>query len=432
MKTMRNTNGVAVMMLVLVVSMIAAFMAIAWQSRILLGVYRNKALSDIIAVSYHGESKANDILGKFLGDYPGAFTYNFETPWEDLGDGTQLKVEGKLIDNKETLNITAKRTYASTQYQVTRETETFSAEASDAEIVFSLDCTGSMAAAACADTNICNYQPPGSPFYAITRMDKLKEALIVFLDKLEALPGHEKIKIGLSVFTLKSDWMYTSYAADGTPTGQAIKPDNAISSDIPAIKSAVNNFLGRSGEEHSMACKKILTFTNVGGGLIFAHDYLKTRKPLGKKQIEILVTDGWSNQRTPHAGCSQNIFCPGDAIYCSGYGYTCPVPLPNCQMHGWEFTACALASTQQQWQPISFASDPWPVGVRDPEVDMYTVGVYSDPPNYINSAFTNFSNKYFQNDEAFQLPVILSDIFDEILESFTVINVQRLVPSPIR
>ena len=352
------------------------------------------------------------------------------------------------------------------------------------QIILSLDCTGSMGELAC-------------PTCATTRMQEQKRAVLQFLDAVENTEGHEKVKLGISVFSMKADWLYTTYAADGTPTGTAVRPDNNLSLD--QMRLAVQDGFGISGENESAACKKLNTYTSLGTGLAFMHDYLRTQEVEGVKQVEVMITDGEPNQRTPYAACPVDVFCPGDGTYCCPWG-------ANCSLAGWrcdagsgtsvcapyarDFLRCTLADTNSSWgsevlgSALGVSSEPtstptpiptlrptrtptpfgwptntprptrtptpsgWPTiippwlitpspiptlyGVRNPDVDVYTVTVMESPPADVLSIFQTYSTHHFNLSEADDLSEILAQILDEIIKSMISYQIRRVVPTPIR
>ncbi|KKU97462.1 MAG: hypothetical protein UY28_C0020G0006 [Candidatus Amesbacteria bacterium GW2011_GWB1_48_13] len=440
-------TGIATLLTVFLVSVIAVFMITAWQARLLLSVHRNRTDSDFIAASYNAQSEVNDTVAKFLGGYPNAFTYPFSVVNKVLPDGTILNITGEkdTTTGIETITISTKREYASSRIVISKGGETSEeVQVKDSQILFALDCTGSMGAAACSDPSCSEIQPDTWP--KITRMDKMKEAVDAFLEKLGETPGNEKVKVGISLYNLIGNWLYTQYQPDGTPIGNPINPDNTWT--IEEMRLAVKNGFGRSGGQESPACKNVLSWTNVGGGLDFMHKYFNNNNPPGIKQIEIIITDGIPNERTPNPKCGQYIFCPVEGAFCcpsgtkcnmtkplsdDGQGWTCPQGSGEntCEKHGMEYLACNLADTNTAWIPLTFTQSPNPKGVRDPEVDLYSVTVLDKVPfPYVVNSFQDFSTKYYNSNEAKNLPEILNDIFNTIMTSILTIEIKRVVPTP--
>lgn len=469
-------KGAVSLVLVLVMSVILVFLIAGWQSRLLLSMHRTRALSDILVLSYHAESRIYDLAARFIGGFGGAFTFPFETR-ETLADGTELTTTGSQEGRVQSLSVLARRLFGATRLEMVREDlSTADRFFEDMEVVMSLDCTASMGEPAC-DT--C-----GS-----TRMDEQKRAVTNFLDTLETIEGHEMVKIGISVFALRADWLYTSYAADGTPTGTAIRPNAALTLD--QVRDAVRSGFGSSGEGESPACKKLLTYTSVGSGVTFMHDYLASTADEGALQIEVLVTDGEPNQRIPHPGCPVNVFCPADGNYCfptgsngAQTGWRCPAGsgTTTCTPYARDFLSCALADTNTTWRsevlgsvlashteptstptprptfmptrtPTPFGAPtatprPTPAisitprptatpvpalyGIRNPDVDIYTVTVLDNPPPQVLSIFQTFSTRHYNLSDADRLTEILGEILQEILNSSISYRIQRVVPTPIR
>ena len=88
-----NHKGAVSIILVAVVTMLAVFLLAGWQSRILLSVLRQEVLSDMLKVGYNSESEIYDIVARFVGDYPEAFSFHFDTQ-RTLDDGTKMRVVG--------------------------------------------------------------------------------------------------------------------------------------------------------------------------------------------------------------------------------------------------------------------------------------------------------------------------------------------------
>lgn len=423
----KHHRGAATLILVLIMSVLLVFLIAGWQSRLLLSLHRAKAMSDILILSYHAESKIYDLLAKFLGGYPGAFSFPFSTT-ETLADGTVLDTEGYESGNFQTLQVGAKRLFGSSKIEIIREDlSSIDKFFQDTQIVMSLDCTGSMGNRAC-------------PTCLTTRMEEQTKAVLQFLDAVESTEGHERIQLGVSVFTMKADWLYTSYDGTGNPTGTAVRPDNPLS--IDEIKQAVNNGFGITGEAGSPACKKLNTYTSIGSGLSFMHDYLRSVKESDTKQVEILITDGEPNQRIPYSSCPVDVFCPGDGRYCcpSGSncyltGWTCPVGQgPGvCTSYARDFLRCTLADTNQSWiQEAGAGAGASHMGVRDPDTNVYTVTVMQSPPAQVLNIFESFATEHYHLSNADKLTEILGLILQEILHSLTNYRIQRVVPTPIR
>jgi len=424
-------KGAATILMVFLVTLMGAFVFIGWQSRLLLLVHRNQSLSDILRATYDSESEIFDIVAKFLGNYPAAFNFPFSTS-KTLADGTLLETTGTHVGNTQTIDVTGKRTFATNKMQISRVISETS-EAAKSDIVLVLDCTGSMGEKACASCST-------------TRMEEQEKAVLGFLDDLEATPGNENIKLGISVFTLNADWLYTSYTGSGDPSGVAVKPDSGLS--IAEMRQAVTSGFSYGGEQGSPACKHLLTYTSIGSGVSFAHDYLRTTASSGNKQIEVVISDGEPNQRIPvSSGCPLNIFCPGDGNYCcpsgslcnktkplsaDGNGWSCPAGsgTSRCEPYARDFLRCVMADSNTDWVPEKYTG-PTPKGVRDPNVDVYAVTVLDNPPASVTQIFSTYATKYYNSADADDLSEILEDIFEEII-TLSTITIKRVVPTPVR
>jgi len=420
---------VAALLIVFMASILAVFVTSAWQAQFLYSLKRGKAMSEVLTLGYHAESRLYDVIARFLGGYSDAFTFPINTE-ETLSDGTKLVTTGAESGDTQTLTVTSKRQFATTKVQLTKVTTTEATTITKpTEIMLSLDCTGSMGSSACSSCST-------------TRMDEQKKAVNNFLDAVAANPGADKIKVGLSVFAMSGNWLYTSYTPAGVPNGTAIKPDSGLT--IAQMKQAVTTNFGSSGEGASLACRSVQTYTSVGTGLGFMHDYRKTVAS-GTDRNEVLISDGEPNQRIPYPGCPVNIFCPGDSDYCcpsgprcaqtvplssDGTGWTCPVGSgPGvCTPHARDFLRCVLATTDRAWVPER-APGPYQQGVRDPEVDAYVVTVLDHPPAAVTSIMNSFATKYYNSASASDLTTILQDIFQEILTSSTTYTFGKVTPT---
>jgi hypothetical protein len=420
---------VAALLIVFMASTLAVFVTSAWQAQFLYSLKRGKAMSEVLTLGYHAESRLYDVIARFLGGYSSAFTFPINTD-ETLSDGTKLTTVGVESGDTQTLTVTSKRQFATTKVRLTKVTETeHTTITKPTEIMLSLDCTGSMGQRAC-------------PTCATTRMDEQKKAVSDFLDAVAANPGADKIKVGISVFAMSGNWLYTSYTSGGVPNGTAIKPDSGLT--VQQMKQAITTNFGHSGETASLACRSVQTYTSVGTGLAFMHDYFKTTAP-GLDKIEVLVTDGEPNQRIPYPGCPVDIFCPGNRNYCcpsgsmcaqtrplssDGNGWTCPAGYgeTTCTPHARDFLRCVLATTDRAWVPER-APGPFQQGVRDPEVDAYVVTVLDNPPAAVTSIMNSFATKYYNSASASDLTGILQDIFQEILTSSTTYTFGKITPT---
>lgn len=482
------------MVLVLIMSILIVFLIAGWQSRLLLSLHRSRSLSDILVLTYHTESKIYDIIAKFLGGYPNAFSWPFGPDNETLADGTVITTSGVENGRRQTLTVLARRLFGSTKMEVVREDNSdVNQFFQDMEILLSLDCTESMSNPACDGC-------------VNTRMDEQKTAVLNFLRAVEETEGHERVKIGISVFELQARWLNTQYRTDGTPIGVDVRPDNDLS--FLEMRQAVETGFTRWGHTGSPACKKVHDYTSVGSGLTFMHDYLRESKTEGVKQVEVLITDGEPNESILYVTesgpkCYPVVFCPHNIDYCCGGGPLCGdlgwygwcsdayVNDENCAIMGRDFLRCALADTNTEWTsewenrfvlqasyepsstpmpsptlrptrtPTPFGAPsstprptrtPTPVGwisptseptntphptpairgVRDPDVDVYTVTVMESPPPNVMSIFQTYSTHHFNLNEASGLNAILGQILQEIIQSLTSYQIRRVVPTPIR
>jgi hypothetical protein len=400
-------KGIATLLTVMVVCIVVMFILVAWQTRLLTSVNRKESMGDRLKATYAAESKIFDIIERFIQNYPlpAAGTFN-------LGGGAKLVVQATSGGGMDTLRVSAVWPNASSQIEATRiVTASNESNYDNVEIVLALDCTGSMERCADpsrSDTATCP-----------TRMDKEKEAALMFLDGIQALPSDERSKYltGVEVFKVETRWLSRS--------GVSFNP----TSDISSLKSAVQASFSRKPSTSSACNFNNPSWwmsgnrngeTNLGSPLVFADDYLKTTEQIKRKQVEILVTDGLPNTANIEPRC-QTINCSES------------VGVEPCKTQTLNMLQCGLADSATSWKPGIR-------GLRSPGVEVYAVttldspqsqevGTYNATVNLFKNV--NYVKKYYNSADASQLPGILQDIFDEIRTSTTFISIQHIIPSPV-
>jgi hypothetical protein len=354
---MTNRRGISTIVIVILILALCLILLSILASQAMLVIERNRSTTDSALTNYASESQVNDLLSRLInyGATPGSTSFT-------LPDGTKVTITITGTNPQDITIITsrpgatnivkAKREYVSPQ------------NIPPTYITLALDCTNSMGDPACSDGSCTG-----------TRMDKLKTALLNFLTNIETFitdPSHAsaagRIRIGISVFGLTPQWLNSSYDGLGNPTGTNIDLSTAInsSSDIQTIKNVVTANFTSDGAS-SPACKKAYgSYTSVGSGVDFMNTALKAKiasetNP-DAKFIEILITDGEPNQRTPslqwqsggaaHCPTAADIFCPQDGSFCNNASTNTNWPCPkgvggSCMTYARDYLRCTLAKTNQ-------------------------------------------------------------------------------------
>src|SRR3990172_6393016 len=136
-------RGVSTLLAVFMVMFVGIFLVAVMQSRFLLAVYRSVSGADRVIAGYKSESVVYDIIAKFLGGYPHAFTFPFSTT-ETLNDGTVLSVDGILDGGGQRLLVVANREYALTRLEMSRGVRETQQQEVEAQVVLALDCSAGM------------------------------------------------------------------------------------------------------------------------------------------------------------------------------------------------------------------------------------------------------------------------------------------------
>ena len=377
-------KGIATLVPVLIVMMISLFVILTWESRLMLAIQRNQSLNDVIAVSYAAESEIYDWIAKFQGSYPGLVIPDNSS--RQLDDGTTLNLAGShdLDTNTDTLRITAKRTYSTTDFLLSRQLgSTEDLGVKNLEIALSLDCTTSMNEPAISScTHNCS-----------SRMNELKKAALSFAESVKQFAADhsdKNIKLGLNVFRVDAKW-------EVEPT-----------TDIDSVISAITNGLGNM-QNNSLMCNAVSGSTSIGSGFDLSTRYLRTSKIEDQKQVMVLVSDGEPNSR--HESYTDTAVCGN--VYCN---FNCNSD--DVTENPIDYMKCTLQTV--------------PDGIRDPDTDAYVVTVLDSPPGNVTDVFgdSNLVKHYYNSGNATELSGFLDSIFSEITSGFLKINFQKILPEP--
>lgn len=384
-------KGVATLIAVFLVAMIGVFVVTAWQARLYLAIHRSQSLADSLIVGYLAESRINDLVAKFLGNYPQAFSFPFHLE-EQLPDGSLLVTDGTHVGNIYTMDVVAQRQFATTNMRLIKE-ENVETEAlyDQVDMIINLDCSGSMNTLTSAGT---------------TRLREARDATWDFANAVEefnALGDLPMLRLGLASFGITNKWVQL-------PTA-----------DMTRMKSVINDQI-RDRQELSGACQGLNTGgTNIGGGYKFMSDYFVSAYPPvveRLKKIEILITDGEPNSTDPSSNPAIT-YC-GVAPGCF-FGATNP---PNCIQHGERYAVCNLGKT------TTFVTEINKNGRRDPAVDAYTVTVSEDVSTRIKDMLARYSTKSYDATDASDLSEILQDLFGDIISDYSRISFGKITPTP--
>lgn len=375
-------KGAVTVIFLAVVALVLTLLLAATQSRLLLSLRRSQSASDILVATYQAESEVNDIMARLAGGY----LENASIPRtiKNIGD-IRIEIEGTQQGGTQVVTVTALRGLAVGKVQAVRRVQSVE-EVNEVEVVLMLDCTGSMDAS--------------SGTVGQTRFDAQEAAAVSFINQVEALPDSDKFKIGVGVFGVSSEWL--------TYNGVEIKPNSGHT--YSQIASAIQD--GFSGKwKDSPVCARVGDDpgTNVGLAYRHAHDYLKTSKRDGIKQIEIVITDGDPNSRSVDNECPPSIACS-----------------LNCNAQAKNYLRCTLADKNTFVPELGYN------GARDPDVDAYAAIVLDKPPADVPPIFQNYAseNGYFPATRANQLTGIMSEILNRIVEDRSDITIKRIIPIP--
>lgn len=390
-------KGVATIIIVIMVSIVALFVLLTWESRLLLSVYRHRSLSDILAANYAAESEMFDVVSKYF-NYP---NFDVTSDYEKVfGLNNVVRVTQTGDENTRTLLIKGSWPFAQADLQLTRTKTISSSLGLDrVEIVMGIDCSSSMNEK--ADSG-CQY----SSGTCAKRIEKIQDALITFMDEIEKVPVADRDKYYVGFLPFKRNAAWSTF--NGTtlyPTNNHVLLDQFLQADdwkdvhtTEMCKDAALNSTSGSGE------------TNLGTAALKANEYFTPQPKV--KQAFILFTDGLPNTALADARCHSS--------YCSSNN--------GCLTESIDYMKCGLAPTDFIWKSN------YP-GTRLPEVDVYAVTVAEHGTDSAGkSAFArvmevfrdpNYVKKYFDNDDANELPNIFRDIFKSIQESSIRIDLSR-------
>lgn len=443
-KIIINQKGAAVLVMIIYLAIISVMIISVIESRLLLSVERFKSLSDTIMSSYKAESSIYDYVNKIL-NYT-SVTFPFGPTTVTLADGTKLLVTGTHDNatNEDRIDITATRPYAVTKLEMIRKASS-TTSAKDIEMTLILDCTGSM------------NEDAGD---GRTKVQALKESLVGtqvgkegLLTTLKNKTAAEKqhIKIGVVVFTVNAFWLTDSFHIGA---GTELKPGSLSVDDVyNVINSGFNTTVNTNdGSYHgdSPACDNffpVWEYTSAGSGFAKAHEYFSGPPPANTKRAEVLITDGVINTRIPHPVCPpvsasaksqhilpQNAYCSNNLNYCDGmpyspqsqYGYPwmCYDWSDNCYEDAIAFMTCTMADTGTVWDITNGY-----LGVKTPDVDIYTVSVYNSLPADVAAIYTTYSvpDGFYNLNNATGLATALGKVMTQIITS-SQINIRRVVP----
>lgn len=428
-----NQQGAATLVFLLVMALFVSLLAAVTYSRLLVSIKRSLSQADAVVTNYDSESAVNDILAKLKAGY--FDEGNFAANYTETIEGTTLRIVRSQTGNTQSIVVTGERSFAVSRIEATRVIDSVS-NVDNVDMILSLDCTGSMNAAA---------DPTRAS--AGTRFDAQKDAALNFVDRLIAITADPKyagkFRLGIMVFGMDAKWL--------TLGGSNVTPGSV---QLSEIKTALNAGFG-STRATSSACTSVMDATSVGSAYAASHDYFKLHKSPKTKQVEIVITDGEPNTRIPYGGCGPSVFCPSfpksstGQNYCDSneYGWSCyngdsykdgPYDADNfnqaaynmCEPLGRDFLTCAIADTGTSIPPIPQSATNRK-GVRDPDVSAYGVTILTNPPPEVVSIFTTYlsPNGYFNATRASQLKNILNTVLNEILRDHSTITIKRTPPT---
>lgn len=481
---MRSNAGVANLLLVLLMSLVAIVVVAVVQSRLLLAIQRNRSLSDILIASYDSESTVNDILRTILGY---SATFPPDGVWPPLADGTVIEVKTEDIDpNTKKLSLIARRPFAVSKIEAVKNTTAVVSQYDNFEVALSLDCTASMVEV----SDQSNPLLPRSEWKS--RMRAEKEAVLYLINYIEDhVPNKDKLKLGINVFRDNTRWLQATIDTanvvrsdqvfDKTrlinaieyayPNGPDCDPYNPLTYKATldcweklylntTLCNGIDCYIDvdKTKFDKFPACgnpigkpERLNGNTSISSGLIFSEDNLtKPRLPTTKQAI-VLVTDGSPNVAikdlrdaviNPY-GCDNQYYCANRLSFCklavrpiSGYN-TGPVSVGDCQNIGGTYiygdpckqpakdqVACSMADHSQNVSQNGNAP-----GRRDPDVDLYMLTVYSGVAQELKNLYTDYiDSNYIELNNAGELSAKLSEIFKIITTSSSTITIRRVTP----
>lgn len=386
---MKNINrGAVTLLFIMIIAMVLVIIMSAAQSRLLLSLRRSQSAADILIATYRAESEANDVMARLVGGYLPNASFS---PYSLNVDDMRIDIEGEDRGNTQIVTVTALRGFAVGKVQAVRRILSVD-EVDNVEIVLVLDCTSSM--------NSSSGTPNQSRFSA------QEDAAVNFIRAISLLSDSDKFKVGVGVFGTTSAWLQYN--------GRSVTPGSGLS--FQELVAAIEQGFGATRSQSQCGTEGSLGFvedaTSVGTAFRHAHDYLKTTKEEGKKQIEIIITDGEPNSKTA------DFECPEPDLVCR-LGNECEVSAKN-------YLRCTAADR------ATFVSEINQNGVRDPDVDAYAVTIFDRPPVDVVEIFQNYITEggYFNASQASQLSGILDKILVKILDDRSTVSVKRVVPLP--
>ncbi|RJR30110.1 VWA domain-containing protein [Candidatus Microgenomates bacterium] len=394
MSKINNQKGAATLIFVTILAIIVTLLIAVTHSRLLLALRRSQSAADTIISGYDAESEAYDVISKLANglldiDSLGTYTKTF-------GD-TTLIVSGEQIGNKQIVTVTAKRLYAVNKVQAVREVQSIE-NATDVDIVMALDCTSSM--------------DSGVP----TRFEALESAALNFIDSISSRTDSSKFRLGVLTFGVNAEWIKLN--------GRDVVPSSNMK--LSDVRFAVEQGFGPT-KDQSPACVPILNSTSIGSGVVKAHEYFESHARSNTKQIEIVITDGEPNSRIPEPKCSPNVYCPLFASLCSNpYGWSCYPQRsePVCSDLGLDFLRCTVANSD------TYVPEIGQYGIRNPDVDIYAVTIFDNPPQPVVEAFQTYTteNGYYNASRATDLTKILDTLLQTIVEKRSTVTIKRVIP----
>lgn len=390
----KNNKGAITIIFLMILALVLTLIMAATHSRVLLSLSRNRSAADILVATYQAESEANDIMAKLVGGYLDNANIN-ET--KTVGD-MKIEITGEELNGTQIVTVTAFRGLAVGKVQAVRRLLSVE-EVEEVEIVLMLDCTTSMDQS--SDNPLDNRE---------TRFEAQENAAIAFIQSVAAQPDADKFKLGVGVFGTSSAWLHYN----GTPA----TPESGF--NFLELTNAVRDGFGRTRSQSQ--CGRtgpgyVEDATSVGTAFKHAHDYLRTSKKEGTKQIEIVITDGHPNTRIADSNCFPGTAC----LYSASDPNRC---IPQAE----NYLRCNVADANTNVVEINSTQ----MGTRDPDVDAYSVTVLPNPDPDVPGIFQKYGTEggYFNATRASQLSEILDNILGRILEDRSSITLKRIIPTP--
>jgi len=401
-KIKRNTKyqqkGLVSILFILFMAIVASFILTIGYSRLLLALQRGRSVVDSLITSYRAESEINDLLARLIEGYLTQKDFDFSDS-VTLADGTRVDSRGRISGAEQILTVSARRSFAVSEIQAVRTIKTQKTIKS-VDVILILDCTSSM------DERVT--LPDGK---ISTIMAEQKKAALNFVESMILHEDRSLFRLGVVVFgSNAASWIYDA-------KNVAVTPDNGFS--LEEVREAIDINFGNSREKSSVfyrpsrACQRVNDGTSIGSGFVFAQEYFDTKREEGRKQVEILITDGRPNSRIAYDKCPPSTTCGVlGPVSCTKPDYP--------EAHN--FMRCALADSNTRWDGN--------YGVRNPQIDAYSVTIFETPSGEAVDIFQAYSKAYFNASRAHELTGILEKIFETIVESLSTISISRVIPVP--